>query len=287
MAVKAYLQSGIRRGQKTRRYVAGLTLIEILVVVAVIAVLAAVVLPVLARAKIPAQRVRCLNTQRNYYLALRNYVDHEENGLLPREGYHALGSVFINNWSSIAGGRRMPNGRRESDDAWYNALPPLLDRKPSAFYADPRYRQAFYDNDNFIHCPSARFPSEATRLAFQFALFSMAMNSQLTQYGEGPSVSFSRIEQHRRVSDVVLFLDNRLEGEPKVHPAQDGVMLGQPSAYATRFSARHGGAGNLTFADGHGQSFAGRKVVQTDPSNPLVGGPILPPVDIVWDLYEP
>jgi hypothetical protein len=27
--------------------------------------------------------------------------------------------------------------------------------------------------------------------------------------------------------------------------------------------------------------------VQTDPSSPLVGGPILPPVDIVWDLYEP
>ena len=114
----------------------------------------------------------------------------------------------------------------------------------------------------------------------------MAMNSQLIQYDEGPSVRFSRIEQHRRVGDVVLFLDNLLDGEPKVHPAQDDSMLGQPSAYATRFSARHGGAGNLTFADGHSQSFPGKKVVQTDSSNPLVGGPILPPVDIVWDLYE-
>ena len=286
--MKAYLEPGIGRGQTTQRScLAGITLIEMLVVIAVIAVLAGLILPVLARAKISAQRVRCLNTQRNYYLALRNYVDHEENGLLPREGYHAFGAVYINNWSQIAG-RPVGDGRHDSDDAWYNALPPLLDRRPSSFYADPnpRYRQAFYENDNFIHCPSARFPSDATRLAFQFALFSMAMNSQLTQYGEGPSVPFSRIEQHRRVGELVLFLDNLLEGEPKVHAAQDNAMLGQPSAYATRFSARHGGAGNLTFADGHGQSFSGRKVVQTDPSNPLVGGPILPPVDIVWDLYE-
>jgi len=285
--VKANVESSIGSGQTIPRLrVAGFTLIEVVVVVTIIAVLAALILPALARAKIPAQRVRCLNTQRNYYLALRTYVDHEENGLLPREGYHALGSVFINNWSQIAG-RLMPNGRRDSDDAWYNALPPLLDRKPSAFYADPRYRKAFYENDNFIHCPSARFPSDATRLSFQFALFSMAMNSQLIQYGEGPSVRYSRIEQHRRVSELVLFLDNLLEGEPKVHPAQENVMLGQPSAFAPRFSARHGGKGNLTFADGHAQSFSGRKVVQTDPSNPLVGGPILPPVDVVWDLYEP
>jgi prepilin-type N-terminal cleavage/methylation domain-containing protein/prepilin-type processing-associated H-X9-DG protein len=263
----------------------GFTLTEMLVVMTVIAVLAGLILPVLAKARISARRIECLNTQRNYYFALKEYVDHNENGLLPREGYENLGSVFINNWSQVAG-RPIGGGRRDSDDVWYNALPPLLERKPTAYYADPRNRHAFYENDNFIHCPSARFPNHATRLSFQFALFSMAMNSQLIEYGQGPTIPFSRVEQHRSSSEIVLFLDNLLEDETKVHPAQEENNLGQPSAFANRFSARHGGTGNLTFADGHGQSFPGKKVVQTDPSNPLVGGPILPGIDIVWDLAE-
>ena len=179
--MKANSEAGIATSRTTPRlHVAGFTLIEMLIVIAIIAALTALILPVLARSNISAQRVRCLNTQKNYYFALRDYVDHEENGLLPREGYHAFGAVYINNWSQIAG-RPVGDGRRDSDDAWYNALPPLLGRRPSAYYADPLSRQAFYQNDNFIHCPSARFPGDAMRLSFQFALFSMAMNSQLSK----------------------------------------------------------------------------------------------------------
>ena len=108
------------------------------------------------------------------------------------------------------------------------------------------------------------------------------MNSQLIQ--SGPAIKLSLIEQRDPVRTVV-FLDNLLEGEAKVHPAQESTHLGQPGAYANRFGARHQRGGNLAFADGHVLWFAGADVVETREDSPLLGGPILPPRDIIWELY--
>ena len=58
------------------------TLIELLVVVAIIAILAALLLPVLARAKESARRVVCMSNLRQWGMALAMYADNN-NGLLP------------------------------------------------------------------------------------------------------------------------------------------------------------------------------------------------------------
>jgi prepilin-type processing-associated H-X9-DG protein/prepilin-type N-terminal cleavage/methylation domain-containing protein len=252
------------------------TILELLIVIAILVILAALLLPVLARARIAARRVECISNQKNWIIAFKSFAEDNE-GLIAREGYEPFGEVALNNWTQVA-------SRPQADDVWYNALPPYLSLQPAYWYANPLQRTQFYERGNLFHCPSARFPKQAFQINYQFPLFSMAMNSQLIQFGEGPTINVNRIEGSSDFHRLPIFLDNLLDGEPKVHPSQESVQLGQPSAFANRFSARHGGMGNIVFADGHAESLDGRKVVETDNKSPLRGGPILPPVHVAWEV---
>ncbi len=83
---------GIRRG---------FTLIELLVVIAIIAILAAILFPVFARAKEAARRSACLNNLKQIGIAVMMYVD-DWKGHYPREAQHVPPPGFSqgSNWDS-------------------------------------------------------------------------------------------------------------------------------------------------------------------------------------------
>ena len=70
---------------KRRQQHTGFTLIELLVVVAMIAILASLLLPVLSHAKEKSKAVLCLSNLRQWNLALSMYM-HDNNDTIPRRG---------------------------------------------------------------------------------------------------------------------------------------------------------------------------------------------------------
>lgn len=236
------------------------TLIELLVVIAILGVLAAILLPALARGKDSARKVSCLNRLRQWNHALHLYAQDNDDAL-PRESFFP-GGVIINQWVHV----RNPL----AIDVWYNALPLEIGERATVSFAPTPARPDFYDRDRFIHCPSARFPTRPDDSTKVF--FSYAMNSKLAL---GQSAATVRLGAILNPSATVTFLDNRLEPETKVDPLQDDTHLGQPSAYASRFVTRHLQRGPLAFADGHVDFFVGRDVVTK-------GGAIVPQEKIIW-----
>jgi prepilin-type N-terminal cleavage/methylation domain-containing protein/prepilin-type processing-associated H-X9-DG protein len=126
----------------------GFTLIELLVVIGIIAILAAIVLPSLARAKAQAKRICCLNNQRQMGITLQMYLS--EFHRFPY--FRATGVGYYSEY----------NPNHHPVVSWENMLEFYARQAPdppSRYYDDPRAidKLIFVATNNTYLCPSFDF----------------------------------------------------------------------------------------------------------------------------------
>jgi prepilin-type N-terminal cleavage/methylation domain-containing protein/prepilin-type processing-associated H-X9-DG protein len=250
------------------------TLLELLIVIAIVAILASLVLGNIARAKLAAHRVTCMSNLKQWVTAAHLYAQENEDGL-PREA----AANGVNTWEMTAASTNR--------NVWYNALPETAGVLTMAYYAQtPSSQQDFYISGKLFHCPRARFSDAAAT----YPNFSLGMNSKLMRDFESapigdPSVSV-RVGEVCRISAIqepartLLFADNGVDGEERVCDGQE-LYKGYPRVSAGQFPGRHNGGGNIAFADGHVKTLRASDVVQMEPG-PHYGKAIHPPREVVW-----
>src|SRR3954466_13055402 len=88
-AKKLFMKFKFHRGNKMKKH--GFTLIELLVVIAIIAILAAILFPVFARARSQARKTMCTSNMKQMALATMMYVQDHDETFPPRYGSQSTG----------------------------------------------------------------------------------------------------------------------------------------------------------------------------------------------------
>jgi prepilin-type N-terminal cleavage/methylation domain-containing protein/prepilin-type processing-associated H-X9-DG protein len=218
----------------------GFTLIELLVVIAIIAILAAMLLPSLSRAKIKAQGISCMNNLRQMMVGWRMYAD-ESNDLL-------LASLNVGGKRTIwcAGNLDYSGARANWDPQVDVAKSPLM---------------PFIGKNNYAvwRCPAdpTRVPNAAGQRVPRVRSNSM---SQVFDYGSWlPATEFLTYEKLSTIripAKTWVLVD---EHPDSINDAAFAVKMADPNRPSTMGDVRiidypasyHGGACGFSFADGH------------------------------------
>jgi prepilin-type N-terminal cleavage/methylation domain-containing protein len=227
----------------------GFTLIELLVVIAIIAILAAMLLPALARAKLKATEATCLSNQKQLGVAFSMYASDNKDATItntPPAGFkNAGGFWFLDN---------------AAPGSWGTSQAVAL----ADVQGDLKTNNMIYQyaaNVGVYHCPGdVRFNlpiGSGDAVGWAFDSYAFTGNVGGGDVGGAPDpVNFTKISQTRRSSDCLIFAeqcDSRGYNEGTFAGA---VLMGPPKTYTfiDLFATYHGSVNTFCFGDGHAEA---------------------------------
>jgi prepilin-type N-terminal cleavage/methylation domain-containing protein len=249
------VQKTITVDMKKTRF-AGFTLIELLVVIAIIAILAAMLLPALAKAKEASRQVICLSNMKEWAVAEASYVDDNNQTFtltkIPDGTPDAPGGYNEDNptWDDIADFYHFGQGSA----AWFNALPPYVASKPLWWYATTDNGiSTFNDSKSIYQCPDAKY--DPTLNPNARPLFNYGQNSKALDGVPTNQVLKANMVLHPAA--FVMFAEGRLliSETPYYGIGENSADLATPQVYTTRFSSRHNAGSILSFSDLHSKYY--------------------------------
>jgi prepilin-type N-terminal cleavage/methylation domain-containing protein/prepilin-type processing-associated H-X9-DG protein len=213
----------------------GFTLIELLVVIAVIAVLAAILFPVFARARENARRASCMSNLKQMGLAMAMYVQDYDEHLTALDLAHT--------------GAVLPDGTHSSTELWFHMLYPYM------------------KNIQIMNCPSESSVVWTTGsytglvpYGYNYTAPTWVCSSNCG-VNMGPEnsagASLASIED---ASGTIMITDSKfyyslMPGTPRTAVDADGSACVAPSYSPSKCAAaRHLDTVNTLFVDGHVKS---------------------------------
>jgi prepilin-type N-terminal cleavage/methylation domain-containing protein/prepilin-type processing-associated H-X9-DG protein len=232
---------------------AGFTLIELLVVIAIIAILAAMLLPALAKAKMRANQITCLNNQKQLALGMLLYVG-ENSDKMPgvasnNEGFHTEDWIYWRTPGINVGGIvTLPLSQSQVTSLLGTGASSNLFICP--LDTDNKEKLLNYPPPNtYYYSYSLNGLSKATGMALQW------------DPGGANPVNY-KLNQVRKASDKIMLAEEPGTTKPSDNASGlatkiivDGRWAPQTTAGAgDLLTKRHTGKANVNFADGHAEA---------------------------------